>query len=76
MRMTLTQFVEESNRIEGIFDNHSLSRAIIAHEWFLGLEHINVSDIERFVGLIQTDAVLRRAVGVNVRVGNYVAPPE
>ena len=71
--ITLEEFVAESNRIEGI---GSVSRKDMkAHEELLALRELSVKDIERFVSLVQLNAILRRPVGLNVRVGNHVAPP-
>ena len=71
--ISLKKFVAESNRIEGIDD---VSRKDMeAHENLLARPHLAVQDIEQFVSLVQPNAILRRPVGLNVRVGNYVAPP-
>lgn len=70
--ITLEEFVAESNRIEGIDD---VSRKDMeAHEELLALWELSVKDIERFVSLVQPNAILRRPIGLNVRVGNYIAP--
>ena len=71
--ITLEEFVAESNRIEGI---DGVSRDdMIAHEELLAWRELNVEDIERFVFLVQPNAILRRPVGLNVRVGSHTAPP-
>ena len=70
--ITLEEFVAESNRIEGI---DGVSRSdMIAHEDLLARPRLTVQDIERFVSLVQPNAILRRPVGLNVRVGNHIAP--
>ena len=71
--ITLEEFVAESNRIEGI--RSVAPDDMMAHEELLSLRELSVKDIERFVFLVQPNAILRRPVGLNVRVGNYVAPP-
>ena len=70
---TLEDFVRESNRIEGI-NRDPLGTEIEVHERFLALETITVGDLENFVAIIQPRAILRRKVGHNVRVGDYIAP--
>ena len=70
--ITLEEFVAESNRIEGI-DGVSPDD-MKAHEELLALRELSVKDIERFVSLVQPNAILRRPVGLNVRVGNHIAP--
>ena len=71
--ITLEEFVAESNRIEGI--DGVAPDDMMAHEELLSLRELSVKDIERFVSLVQPNAILRRPVGLNVRGGNYVAPP-
>ena len=71
--ITLKKFVAESNRIEGI--SGLRVNDVPAHEELLARPRLMVQDIERFVSLVQPNAILRRPVGLNVRVGNYVAPP-
>ncbi len=69
----LTDFVAESNRIEGM--GEPTEREISAHENLVKLEKLTVADLEQFVGLVQPNAILRRKAGLDVRVGGYVAPP-
>ncbi len=70
---TLEDFVRESNRIEAI--NHDPTEDEIgAHERFLMLDRVTVPDLEAFVAVVQPGAVLRREVGLNVSVGNHIAP--
>lgn len=71
--MSLEDFVRESNRIEGIYGDPTEAE-ISAHRVLLALPGIAVSDLEDFVKAIQPDAVLRRRSGLNVRVGNHIAP--
>lgn len=69
----LKGFIWESNRIEGILRNPT-QEEIVAHEVFLANKEITVVDLESFVSIIQPGAVLRRTVGLDVRVGNHIAP--
>ena len=65
----LVEFVQESNRIEGIqrgISDPQTRREIKAHERFLMLDKVTVRDIEDFVGVVQPDAALRRWAGQNV----------
>ena len=71
---TLVDFVRESNRIEGI-TRAPTEAEIDAHEQFLALGSIRVADLETFVGAVQPGAVLRRRLGLNVRVGAHRPPP-
>ena len=69
---TLTDFVRESNRIEGI--ERVLQKEVAAHEKFLQLDRIDIQDMTWFVQQVQPDAQLRDVMGRNVRVGNYYPP--
>ncbi len=73
MAFTLTDFVIESNRIEGIV-GVSIEQ-LEAHERFLALKAITVADLESFVDAVEPGARLRIKPGMDVRVGNHVAPP-
>ena len=72
--MNLNDFVIESNRIEGI-NRVPLPEEIWAHERFLVLDSIGLVDLEAFVNVVQPGATLRRRLGMNVRVGDHIAPP-
>jgi len=75
-RDKIALFVRESNAIEGIFRNgYDSERDILAHEAFLALDRPTVFDVESLVSTLQRGAVLRRAVGLDIYVGNYRAPP-
>ncbi len=75
MYKTLKQFIEESNRIEGIVRS-ARPYEIAAHEKFVCLSKITVQDIVEFVAIAQPDARLRDNISVpGVRVGNHIAPP-
>jgi Fic family protein len=42
---------------------------------FMALDVVGIKDVQRFVSVYQPNAVLRQQVGLNVRVGSYIAPP-
>lgn len=67
-------FVTESNHIEGIH-RQPTQKELDTTAVFLTLEAPTVSDLQQLVNVYQPDAVLRDRVGLNVRVGNHVAPP-
>ena len=73
MVMNLTDFVIESNRIEGISGATQVD--IDAHGRFLALERITVADLESLVEAVQPDARLRIEPAMDVRVGSHIAPP-
>lgn len=72
-KQRLEQFIRESFRIEGIHRQPS-SAEMEAHEQLLALPVVTVSDLQQFVSVIQPGAVLRDRLGLDVRVGDYVAP--
>ena len=69
----LEYFIRESNRIEGILRDPT-DAEYTAHLKFLD-GGADIPALEEFVAAVQPDAVLRREVGLNVRVGRHVAPP-
>ena len=69
----LWNFVKESNHIEGI-DRQPLDEEIEAHEKFLGCPIITLHILYGFVQTVQPEAVLRDAVGLDVRVGSHIPP--
>ena len=69
----LEAFVRESNMIEGILRDPTEAE-IKAHEHFLGKPSITIPDLVHFVCSIQPNAVLRNKVGLDVRVGQHIAP--
>ena len=71
---TLEDFVRESNRIEGI-QRKPTEDEISAGAVFLSRPGIEVADICGIVSVFQPGAVLRDSPGLNVRVGDHVAPP-
>lgn len=71
----LIAFVKESNRIEGILREPTKSE-IEAHRALLAKSDVMVEDVEAFVAAVAGPRhVLRRHVGLDVRVGNHIAPP-
>jgi hypothetical protein len=73
MRFDLEQFVRESNRIEGILRD-PLVVEIDAHAAFLRLERPMTANLESFVSNIAPGHRLRDGYGLNVRVGDHIAP--
>ncbi len=71
---TLEDFVRESNRIEGINRDPS-GMEISSSVAFLARPEIEIAHISRMVSAFQPDAVLRDRPGLNVRVGDHIAPP-
>ncbi len=71
--MKLKDFIEESNRIEGIegYQEHEVDEA----KRFLKLDVVTLFDICHFVGVYQPGAVIREFGGLDVRVGSHVPPP-
>mgnify|MGYP006371566829 FL=1 len=69
----LVDFVAESNRIEGILREPS-ALEVAATSAFLDAQEIHVETLERFVAACAPGHRLRDAAGLNVRVGNYIAP--
>ena len=69
--MQLIDFIKESNEIEGIF--HVSKTDITAHERFLDSDG-RVEDLENFVADVAR-TYLRVRPGMNVRVGEHIAPP-
>lgn len=74
---TMEDFVRESNRIEGIFkDGAEFQSDVDAHETLLSIPApLRVRDVEEFVHAVAPGHMLRTRKGMDVRVGNYVAPP-
>ena len=68
----LRDFVRESNQIENIKD--TIGADLAAQQRLLGLETVNVPDLEMFVRTITRDHVLRDKIGLDVRVGNHFPP--
>ena len=71
---TLTDFVAERNRIEGI-TRAPWEIEVLAHVNFLTLEKVTIPDLALFVRDVAPGAVLRDRKGLDVRVGKYTPPP-
>lgn len=74
VRPGLAEFVRESNRIEGILRKPTKAELAMT-EVFLALRAPTVLDVESLVRVYQPDALLRCLPGLNVRVGDHIAPP-
>lgn len=66
-------FVTESNLIEGI-RRPPTDEELHEHERFIWLREVTIDDLKQFVSIYQPGAKLRDQPGLNVRVGDYVAP--
>lgn len=73
-QFTLTDFLRESLRIEGIHRNPTTAEIATTKELLTRLT-IGVPQMEALVAVFAPRAVLRDAVGLNVRVGSYDPPP-
>ena len=69
----LLEFVQESNKIEGITVSHIL-QDIEAHKRLLTRRLITIPILEMFVSAVQPGARLRNQPGMNVRVGSHTPP--
>ena len=72
--LTLTDFVRESNRIEGIH-REPTREEIGATTAFVALPTVSLENMVDLVSVYAPRHVLRDRVGLNVRVGSYIAPP-
>lgn len=71
----LFEFAKESNMIEGIFDIERTHTHANALEHLLTLDRMLITaDVDEFVHVVQPDARIRIERGMDVRVGNHVAP--
>ena len=70
----LLDFVNESNRIEGI-NRMPRQNEVWATSTFFKLERVSVRDLEAFVRDCEPGAELRVRQGMNVRVGDHVPLP-
>lgn len=71
--MDLTNFVRESNKIEGILRDPQ-PQELEAHDAFLSLQEPSVDNMRDFVAIVQPGAIIRHKSTLNVRVGNHIAP--
>lgn len=70
----LNTFLTESNRIEGIHRGASVDE-MNAFECFLSLFQVHAMTLGDLQVVFAPGMPLREHVGMDVRVGNYVAPP-
>ena len=70
---TLTEFVAESNRIEGIL-RPPTEAEIKEASWFSAMEVVSIRMLVQFVSIYQPGAKLRDQFGLDVRVGRHIAP--
>jgi Fic/DOC family len=70
----LTTFLRESNAIEGIYGGPG-DAEIAAARRFLELPEVNALALGDFQTIIAPGKPLREHPGMNVQVGNYLAPP-
>jgi hypothetical protein len=73
-RFSLSDFVRESNHIEGIHRAPSAAE-IHATERFLALPQVTISSLIDLVAVYAPNARPRFVEGLNVRVGAHVPPP-
>lgn len=71
---TIVDFVEESNKIEGIVRPPTMAE-LEATKRFLRLGKVTLSDLCEFVEICQPGARIRLEPGMNVHVGDRNAPP-
>ena len=69
----LYDFVRESNKIEGILREPTKQEIEVA-EIFMKLSQITVEDMCNFVSVYEPEALLRDKFGMDVKVGNHIAP--
>ncbi|BAQ18360.1 Fic family protein [Methyloceanibacter caenitepidi] len=70
---SLTDFIRESNAIEGIYRDPTEAE-IAAHFRLLNLFEVSATALGDFQAVVAPQKPLRERVGMNVRVGNYIAP--
>lgn len=71
--ITVLDFIDESNRIEGIHRPPTQAE-LEEFKRFISLEKITIPDLKKFVSVYAPGHVIRSKKGYNVRVGNYMAP--
>jgi hypothetical protein len=69
----LTEFIRESNRIEGILRDPTKAE-MVASESLLGAVAVTIADLSAFQRIVAPDKPLRSKPGMNVRVGTHIAP--
>jgi hypothetical protein len=71
--MNVTEMVAESLRIEGITRNPSEAEKT-EFVRFVGRDKITINELKKFVEVYEPGAQLRNQVGLDVSVGDYLAP--
>lgn len=66
-------FIRESNRIEGILHDPTEGE-IAAHERLLKIPQLHPTTVGDFQAVIARGKPIRERLGMNVRVGNHIAP--
>ena len=69
----LREFIRESNHIEGI-DREPTEDEIKVAVAFLEFSAVDIMDLQAAVSVFQPGAMLRANRGMDVRVGNHIAP--
>lgn len=70
---TYTDFIKESNRIEDIH-REPTEAEIAEFTRFMALKKVTLDDVIQFVSVYQPNATLRDQPGMNVQVGDHIAP--
>lgn len=70
----LREFIRESNHIKGI-EREPFKAEVGMATRFLGESRVSVEMLENAVNVFEPGAGLRDKVGMDVRVGNHIAPP-
>jgi hypothetical protein len=70
----ISEFVRESNRIEGIHRDPTRAE-VEATDEFVYAEIMTVGRVKALVAVLQPNARIRDREGLNVRVGSHIAPP-
>lgn len=73
MTYNLYNFIKESNQIEGILREPTEAEMETACT-FMDLGNVELKDLFYFVGVYQPNAILRDREGLDVQVGDYIAP--
>lgn len=68
----LRRFADESNRIEGL--GPASDAEIEALDTFIGQTGLSIKSLEKYVSIVAPGHKLRDKSGMNVSVGDYVAP--
>lgn len=71
--MSLVDFVRESNRIEGIHRDPTEAECEATDE-FVMASSMTIVRVKAFVAVMQPNARIRDRRGLNVRVGQHIAP--